>query len=317
MREVDEFKDEIELLFEEASREMIELPDELREMGQALLARCHPLRSGGKAKSISFLLPYWLQEETGAPIELCRDLSIGSVYVMLQYFILDDVMDGGDDRIQSSGVRKSLALAQMLGVMSRRRYARYFDPNSSIWSYERQYVEQWSSAVTREVLESVNPWDARQLAGKAAPIKLGAAGVLLWAGQTEQRITEVEEAIDLALAVLQLSDDWADRIEDLHESNRNSFLTIVKDKLADVVGDQLDERSVNRAIYHRGALVQLAEIAEHYRERMHQIPQASTRLLTYQGTIVQDLRETAERIQRAVDELASHGGLSQLVLTMK
>lgn len=315
MREVDDFKDEIELLFEEASREMIGLPYELREMGQALLARCHPLRRGGKAKSISFLLPYWLQEETGAPVELCRDLSVGSVYVMLQYFILDDVMDGGDDRIQSSGIREALALTQMLGVMSRQRYARYFDQESAIGAYERHVVGQWSSAVTREVIEAVNPRDARQLAGKAAPIKLGAAGVLLWAGKTDQRIAEVEEAIDLALAVLQLSDDWADRIEDLHEANRNSFLTIVKDKLADVAGDQLDEQSVKRAIYYRGAVERLAEIAEHYRERMQQIPQVPARLLSYQDTIVQDLRETAERIQRSVDELAMHGGMSQLVLT--
>jgi hypothetical protein len=316
MKEVDDFKDEIELLFDEASREMVELPDGLREMGQALLARCHPLRSGGKAKSISFLLPYWLQEETGAPIELCRDLSIGSVYVMLQYFILDDVMDGGGDRIQSAGIRKSLSLAQMLGVMSRGRYARYFAPNSLIWSYERQYVEQWSTAVTREALESVNPWDCRQLAGKAAPIKLGAAGVLLWAGQTEQRIAEVEEAVDLALAVLQLSDDWVDWMEDLPEANRNSFLTIVKEKLAGSTPLELDEQSVKRAIYHRGAVLQLAEIAEHYQGRMRQIPQALARLLTYQETIVQHLRETAERIKRAVDDLAAHGGMSQLVLTM-
>ncbi|GMK37800.1 hypothetical protein PCCS19_08540 [Paenibacillus sp. CCS19] len=317
MKEVDDFKDEIELLFQEASQEMMGLPDELRETGQALLARCNPLHSGGKAKSISFLLPYWLQEETGAPIELCRDLSIGSVYVMLQYFILDDVMDGGDDRIQSSGIRKSLALAQLLSVMSRQRYARYFEQDSVIGSYERHFVGQWSSAVTREVLEAVNPLDVGQLAGKAAPIKLGAAGVLLWAGQTEQRIAEVEEAIDLALAVLQLSDDWADRIEDLHEANRNSFLTIVKDKLADVAADTLDEPGVKRAIYHRGAVSQLAEIAEQYRDRLQRIPKVPVRLQTYQDTIVQDLRQTADRIERSVNELAAHGGLSQLVLNMK
>lgn len=314
MREVDEFREEIELLFEEASREMAELPEELREMGQAFLARCNPLHSGGKAKSISFLLPYWLQEETGAPVELCRDLSIGSLYVMLHYFMLDDVMDGGDGRIQSSGIRKSLALGQMLSVMVRKRYARYFGQESLIWSYERQYVEQWSSTVTREVLESVNPRDCRQLAGKAAPIKLGAAGVLLWSDQSAERIAEVEEAIDLALAVLQLSDDYADWLEDLPEAKRNSFLTIVKDKLA---GDPLDEQGVKRAIYHRGAVLQLAEIAEDYGDKMRRSSRAPARLLTYQGAIVQDLRGIADRIEQVVDGLAAGGGLSQLLSILK
>jgi hypothetical protein len=313
MREVDDFKDEIELLFEEASREMRELPIELREMGQALLARCNPMRSGGKAKSISFLLPHWLQKETGATVELCRDLSIGSVYVMLQYFILDDVMDGGDERIQSAGIRRSLALGQMLNVLARKRYAHYFAQDASIWDYERRYVEQWSSAVTREVLESVNPRDCRQLAGKAAPIKLGAAGVLLWSGQTAQRIAEVEEAIDLALAVLQLSDDYADWLEDLHEAKRSSFLTIVKERLADAATDSMDEPSVKRAIYHRGAVRQLAEIAEDYGEQMRRINQAPERLLTYQRAIVVDLRESADRIEQAVEGLAAQGGLSQLL----
>ncbi|PWW05159.1 hypothetical protein DFQ01_105143 [Paenibacillus cellulosilyticus] len=313
MREVDDFKDEIAYIFEEASRELEELPVELREMGLAFLKRCNPLNSGGQAKSISFLLPYWLKEETGAPIALCRDLSIGSVYVMLQYFILDDVMDGGDGRLQSAGIRRSLALAQMLSVLVRKRYSRYFAQDSLIWSYERRYVEQWSSAVTSEALESVDPRDCRQLAGKAAPIKLGAAGVLLWSGQTEQRIAEVEEAIDLALAVLQLSDDYADWLEDMQEESRNSFLTIVKEELAGEADGPLDEQAVKRAIYRRGAVIQLAEIAEAYGERMEQVNQAPQRLKTYQRAIVVNLRESATNVVQAVEGLATQGGFSQLL----
>ncbi|MBN2981337.1 hypothetical protein [Cohnella algarum] len=311
MNGIERFRDEIERVFEEASRELAELPAELRELGRALLLRSHPLRNGGGTNAISFLLPYWLQEEAGAPTELCHHLAVGNLYAMLHFFILDDAMDGGTGRFPS-GKRKSMALGQMLHVYFRRRYGRYFPLDSPLWTYERDYMEQWASAMNREGSSPADPRDFRQLAGKAAPVKLCAAGLLIGAGQ-EERIADMETAVDLALAVLQLSDDWTDWREDLDEPNRNAFLTLVREVLAGAAEGPLDERLVKRAIYRRRCLGRLADIAAGYGDRLRRIEGVPIHLAEFQLAVEQGLREEARKIDETVDELASGGGLTQIL----
>jgi hypothetical protein len=311
MNEIEGFRDEIARIFAEASQEMLELPVELRGIGQTLLSRSNPLQNGGGTNAISFLLPYWLQEETGAPDELCRDLAIGNLYAMLHFCVLDDAMDGGVGRV-TAGLRKSLALGQLLFGLFRQRYARYFPHGSSLWAYERKYMEQWASAVGQEALAPVDPQDCGQLAGKAAPVKLCAAGLLIWSGQL-QRIADMEEAIDLALAVLQLSDDWDDWREDLAESNRNAFLTLVRDKLAWPAENRLDERIVKQGIYRHRCLNQLADISTGYCERLRRMPSVPRGLAAFQSAIEQGLRADAQTIDEAVLGIASEGGLSHFL----
>lgn len=306
------YREEIDSIFTEALREIMELPAELRAVGRTLLSRSHPLQNGGGTNAVCYLLPYWLREETGVPIALCRDMAIGNLYAMLHYFVLDDAMDAGTERVPS-GLRRSLALGQLLSGMFRQRYASHFPDDASLWAYERKYAEQWASAVCREAGEPVHPHDCGQLAGKAAPVKLCAAGQLIWAGRPE-RIPEMEQAVDLALAVLQLSDDRADWREDLAEPNRNAMLTLVRDELALSAGDPLDERSVKRAIFRRGCLDQLAEIASGYLERMQALPNVPPGLAGFQRAIVQSLHTDAHQVRETLHKFATNGALSQILM---
>ncbi len=144
MHEIEYYRDELELIFAEASKEIARLPAGLSEKGQQLLALSHPLRNGGGANRISYLLPYWLREQTHSPIEVCRDIAVGNIYAMLHYFLLDDAMDGNGEN--PDAIRESLALGQLLDEMFKQRYRRLFPHDSILWSYYRKYLGEWASA---------------------------------------------------------------------------------------------------------------------------------------------------------------------------
>lgn len=309
MREWEDYREELELIFGEASEEIATLPAGLGERGQELLALSHPLRNGGRANGISYLLPYWMRELTNSPIELCRDLAIGNIYAMLRYFLLDDAMDGKEK--EPEGVRSSLVLGQLLEELFRQRYQRHFPHDSALWGCYRRYVGEWAASVRSEMANPIDPHDVGRLAGKAAPVKIGASGLLLHAGMPD-RIPDVEEAADLALAALQLSDDWADWKEDLSVPNGNAFLTIVRSVLPAFNG-ALDERSVRQAIYHHHAVGLLADVAESYAERLRRISCRPERLAAFADAVAEGMRKDARDIERSKQRLAEEGGFAHFM----
>jgi hypothetical protein len=301
-----DYREELELVFAEAARELGALPAGLGERARRLLERCNPLRNGGRANGIVYLLPYWMQEKTHDPIELCRDFAVGNVFMMLRFFLLDDAMDGIGAR--AAETRGSLALVPVLDELFLERYRRHYPNDSPLWSRYRAYLEQWASAVSTEGERPMDPRDANALAGKAAPVKIGACAMLLHAGAPE-RLAAAEEAVDLALAVLQLSDDRADWREDLPVANGSAFLSIVRERLP--AGERsLDETSVRRAIYHRGALDGLADVAERYVDRLTEMPDAPERLLAFARSISERMRKEAYETKAMTRQLAEDGGFS-------
>ncbi|MBO9598324.1 MAG: hypothetical protein J7559_10980 [Cohnella sp.] len=303
-----EYRDELELVFAEASRDMNELPPEFRERGQALLESSHPLRNGGRANRISYLLPYWMRELTNSPIELCRDMAVGNIHAMLRYFLLDDAMDGIERSREAT--RGSLALGQLLEELFRRRYGRHYPQDSELWDRYRQYVEEWALAVHSETESPIDPHDFLPLARKAAPVKLGATGLWLHAGMPD-RIPDTELAVDLALAVLQLSDDWEDWKEDLSEPNGNAFLSIARSRLPSVIGEALEERTVRTAIYHHHAADALASVAESYVERLRRVRSAPDQLIAFADSVAKGIRSDARRVEQYKRSLAEEGSFAQ------
>lgn len=310
MLELEAYRDELELIFGEASEEIARLPAGLRDSGQALLAGSHPLRGRRGANVISYLLPYWLGEQAGSSIELCRQLAVGNIYGMLHFFLLDDAMDGGV--LGRDGLRGSLALGQLLHGLFLERYRSGNPDPSPLWVHYRRYLDEWASAVSRETGTPMNPADPVQLAGKAAPVKLCAAALLVRAGQRE-RLPGWEQAVGLALAVLQLSDDWADWREDLAEPHCNAFLTIARDMLSLPAEAPLEEHAVKRAIYSLQGAARLAGIAEGYAERLRRMADVPARLAQFTDSMARGLRHQAEVIEESTSRLALGGGIGRLL----
>ncbi len=303
-----EYRDELELVFAEASEELRGLPLEFRERAQALLTASHPLRNGGRANRISYLLPYWMRELTNSPIELCRDLAVGNLFAMLRYFLLDDAMDGSE---RSRGtLRGSLALGQLLEERFRRRYGRHYPSDSELWDRYRKYVEEWATAVYSEMESPIDPNDFVRLARKAAPVKLGASGLLLHAGMRD-RIPDTERSVDLALAVLQLSDDWDDWKEDMSEPNGNAFLSVARSFLPSPAGQEWEERTVRTAIYHYHAVDALASIAESYVLQLRRLPGIPDPLIAFAYAVADGIRASALHVEQYKRSLAEEGAFAQ------
>ncbi|TFE19593.1 class 1 isoprenoid biosynthesis enzyme [Cohnella luojiensis] len=305
---LEDYENEIERIFEEAAAETAKFPAPLDELGFALLARLNPLRTNAGTNYISFLLPYWLREQTNSSGLMSRDLAVGNVFAMIHFFLLDDVMDEGTE-LHSLKVRSSLVLGQLYQTLFQQRYSSYFPSDSPLWKYYQGYIADWASAVSQEGKHAADPRDFRQLARKSAPVKLCAAGMLLISGQLD-RMAELEEAIDLVLATLQLSDDWTDWREDLAEEKGNAFLTLVRERLSLPSGQPLDERTVKQAIYRTDALDKLAEIVRDHGERLKKIAHVPASLIEFQETIAMGLRKDADSAEETTIKLASGGSLS-------
>ncbi|RED58149.1 hypothetical protein [Cohnella lupini] len=300
---------EIERIFSEAAEEIARFPSPLDESGLAILARCNPIGGGKGTNQISFLLPYWMREVTECRIETCRDLAVGNLFAMIHYFLMDDVMDHADTASVTAEPRLALALGQLLQTLFFRRYSIHFPADSPLWEHYRDYVSDWAVAVSQEGRTLANPRDPKGLARKSAPVKLCATGLLLLSGQPEA-IVLTEEAVDLVLATLQLSDDWMDWLEDLAEEGNNAFLTLVRQRLSLADEEPLDERKVKQSVYRGDSLRMLADIVKGHGERLRAIQNVPADLLSFQASIADGIVRDADRAEDATRLLVTGGGLS-------
>ncbi|MCD9020933.1 hypothetical protein [Cohnella silvisoli] len=305
MHWIDDFRTELAYVFAEAGTEIARFPYPLSEQGLFMLARFNPLNEGGSTNYISYLLPYWVREQTEVSPELCHDLAIGNIFAMLHYFILDDAIDKSAEA-SGENIRSSLVLGQLLHNLFYQRYYRHYPAESPIWQYYDKYIADWAAAVYHEGRAPANPFAARLLARKSSPVKLCAVGVLISANRQDQ-IERHEEAVDLALATLQLADDWADWVDDLVEQNSNAFLSLVKQQLSLDPEAQLDERTVKQAIYQSGCLDRLAEIAASNGSRLEEIPYVPQRLVDFHNSLAKGIRRDAQLAEETTRQIALGG----------
>lgn len=307
MHWIDDFRTELDNVFTEAAEEIVSFPYPLNERGLTMLARFNPLNEDGNTNYISYLLPFWMREQTDVSPELCHDLAIGNLFAMLHFFILDDAIDYSSE-VSGDSIRHSLVLGQLLHNLFYQRYYRHYSRESKIWHYYDKYFADWALAVYHEGKAPADPLAVQLLASKSSMVKLCVAGILLSA-KRQDLIQNYEEAITLTLATLQLADDWADWLEDLAEQNNNAFLSLVRLQLSLDPETTIDERIVKKAIYQYSCLERLAEIAGANSRCLEEIPSVPWRLVDFHNSIVEGIRRDA----RLADEMTSQialGGLS-------
>lgn len=283
-------------------------PEPLRTILRELIERADPSRTAGGSNYITYMLPVWAGEQAGAPASVCRDLAVGSVYMMLHYFLLDDVMDGEEMQLNS---KSALAASQLLHSLFLERYSRHSAMPPQLWSDYLRHTEAWGLAAAMEKIRRADPLDVPGLARKSAPVKIGASAVWLESGQKE-RILPAEQAVELALASLQLADDWADWREDLAsgEERSNAFLTLVRQELGLTEEQPLEDRMVSRAVYQDEVLERLAAIARSHRRSLSELPEAAPGLVWFQQEVLSGIEADARSARQTAMRLAVEGGFS-------
>ncbi|MGN7457192.1 hypothetical protein ACTHPH_20470 [Paenibacillus pasadenensis] len=293
-------------IFADAREGASACPEPLRGVLRQLIDRADPSAREGGSNFIAYLLPAWTGEQAGLPPAVGRELAVGSVYMMLHYLLLDDVMDGDEIGL---GPKEALAAGQLLHSLFLERYERAVPGSAELWSRYRAYAGEWAQAVSQEGRQRAEPQDAAALAAKSAPVKIGAAAVWLAAGRPE-RIADAEQATELALASLQLADDWADWRDDLAagEERSNAFLTLVRRMLDQPEEQPLAERLVRRAVYQEDAVERLAELVRGHRRELSDRHEAPSGLAGFHRAVLAGIEADVMSIRQTADGLALNGG---------
>lgn len=296
-----DYEDELREVFAEAGRRIALFPAPLDERGAAYLRQFHPLEKESAKNYICYLLPYWLKPLTKQNDVHCRQMALANVFVMLYFFIQDDLMD-----TPPAQWSEQLALANLLHVRLLEVYRPLFAADSPFWSYYRQYVTEWAAGVTSERGRDDFPDHPERLAHKASPVKLASTGLLLLGGRPEA-IPRVSELVDQVLITLQMADDRADWRDDLREGNANSLLSFIRGELGWGERRELDEREVRTSVYVRGSLQRFARLAEDRHRRLRNGETGAPHLLDFHEFVTNGLLSHAAETRRNKDLLLMGG----------
>ncbi|AZN41668.1 hypothetical protein [Paenibacillus albus] len=298
MRWRSDYEHELAHVFREAERLIDAYPEPLNDKGRKYLQAFNPLNPSSTKNHICYLLPFWMQPITELDTRYYRDLSLANVFVMLYFFIQDDLMDTAP-----SDWKEQLALGNLFHLSMLDLYRTLFDSSSPFWNHYRIYVTDWSMAVAYESPNvSLAP---AKLAQKAAPVKLASTGALLLAGRPELE-PAVSEAVDLVLATLQMSDDWADWEEDFDLHNANSLIGMIASEKA-TSPTLLTKTDIRNAIYLDGALSRYSQLTQANGEAFARLELSLPHLAAFQSLLADKLTEVSEQLRHTKKQLLGGG----------
>lgn len=294
-------KDNMDEVFAEAENLIRAFPEPLNRHGLAYFAKFDLRQEKSTKNYICYLLPYWMQEITHLPSDVVKRLSLANVFVMLHYFVVDDIMDS------AKGEHKDkLPLANLFQMQYQMVYRALFSSHSPFWHYYETYVLEWAGAVAGELSGDYFHTDKRKVAWKASPVKNASTGALLLAGQAEL-IPVVTGAVEQVLVTLQMLDDWTDWEEDLDEGSYNCLVAWLRGSEMRIESDSLTSEWVKQQIYVCDGLEGYSEVAVRHHEELLALELPMKELQLFHFSLVDSLRVTAKEIQEKRNHLLNGG----------
>ncbi|GGF83579.1 hypothetical protein GCM10010912_30940 [Paenibacillus albidus] len=296
------YEKDLRLVFQDCSRIISGFPEPLDMAGHSYLDHFNVFCTGSRNNYICYLLPFWMQEGCSLTIENTRQMSVGNVFLMLYFFIQDDLMD-------SLGPNSSdkLPLANLLYIEFLNIYRALFPYPSTFWTYFNRYIAEWADSVTNERTSDYFLNDPMKIARKASPLKLSSTAALLLSGQSSL-VTPAETMLDHVLLTLQMLDDYEDWEEDLSIGNANNcLLSLVRSRLA-ITHEELTAEKVKDFIYTADGLAEYAARAQDNHNRLPDCRLMAPRLTAFHSGMIRNLQQIAAEITRE-KLLLQHGGL--------
>ncbi|EPY05093.1 hypothetical protein PAALTS15_22003 [Paenibacillus alvei TS-15] len=297
------FRSEIEQVFQEAEDIIESFPAPLNAAGLRYIEKFNPSNDQSTNNYICYCLPYWMQDMTGLSTTHCRRLALAGIFVMLYYFIQDDVMDNDCDNPTEQLALGNLCYIELLDI-----YRQLFPPQSPFWDSYRQYTLEWVHGVTSEREQDVFMTDRLKIAHKAAPVKLASSGAL-YLTDMEGKLQQVTETVDTVLICLQMNDDWADWQTDLQDGSYNCLLAWIRSIKQIQTNEPLTEQFVRHAITVSDVLHSFGEEALQLQTKLDAMPEAAPHLIEFSRSLVESLFEESDRIRQHREALMM-GGLS-------
>lgn len=278
-------------VFAEAEGIISAFPAPLDHLGLAYLATFDGRKEESTKNYICYLLPYWMKGISELPPESMNKLSLANVFVMLYYFIQDDIMDS------AKGEHKDkLPLANLFHMQFLSIYREMFPAGSPFWSYYETYVTEWSEAVSNEQQSDYFHHDIGKVAKKASPVKNASTGALLLTNQAHL-IPVVTAAVEQTLITLQMLDDWADWEEDLEEGSYNCLLASMRKHMQLSMDSTITPEMVKQQLYVHDFLDFYGQIATTHHEQLLDLKISMTQMINFHDSLVQNIQKVALEIK--------------------
>lgn len=302
------YEDELRVVFEENRRVIAAFPEPLNARGLAYLDQFNVFHPDSHKNYICYLLPFWLQDPCGLSPELARRMSAGNVFLMLYFFLQDDLMDSPE-----ASAAQALPLANLLYVEFLATYLPLFPADSPFWSCFSRYIREWADSVSGEAGSDYFLNDRIRISHKASPLKLCSTAALLLSGQTSSTY-EAEEMIHTVLLTLQMLDDYEDWQQDLEDGSYNCLLSLARSCAGSAAGERLTEAAVKNFIYVTGGLAGYAATAQANHLMLKEATLQLPLLVSFHLVLVQNLQQIAAAIE-AQKQLLLGGGLDYWLST--
>lgn len=288
-------------VFAEAERIVSVFPAPLDQLGLTYLATFDGRKEDSTKNYICYLLPYWMKDISELPPASMNKLSLANVFVMLYYFIQDDIMDS------AKGEHKDkLPLANLFHMQFLSIYREMFPAGSPFWSYYETYITEWAEAVSNEQQSDYFHHDIGKVAKKASPVKNASTGALLLANQAHL-IPVVTAAVEQTLITLQMLDDRADWEEDLEEGSYNCLLASLRKHLQLSTDSTVSPEMVKQQLYVHDFLDMYGQIANTHHEQLLGLQISMTQMINFHDSLVQNIQKVALEIKENRKMLALGG----------
>jgi hypothetical protein len=296
-----EHEEDLKWVFAKSEAIIARFPSPINQLGLEYLEKFHVFREDSAKNYVCYLLPFWLKDIAPVEISAVKRLALANVFVMLYFFIQDDLMDSSNPQPSVQLPLGNLFYLEFLNI-----YRDYFPSDSPFWTYFNIYITEWSESVTNERERNFFLNDLKRTALKASPVKLASTGVCLLIGQTNL-ISQVTDAVDHTLVTLQMVDDWADWQEDLEEGAYNGLLAMITSELQLSESIELTEEQVKKALFVQGSLNRYTEIARTNGQHLMSIGINAPHLLSFNQHLLNTLIEGAASIEKQKQRLAMGG----------
>ncbi|MGG1519585.1 class 1 isoprenoid biosynthesis enzyme [Paenibacillus oryzisoli] len=288
-------------VFEAVTERVRQYPAPLDQLGLSYAAKFDVGQEGSSKNYVCYLLPYWMEDVGELSSETQDKLAIANIFIMLYYFIQDDIMDSSKGEH-----REKLPLANLFQMDYMAIYRELFPAFSPFWSYYETYVCEWADSVTNEGSRDDFFDDKLRIARKASPVKNASTGALLLTGQAHL-IPEVTAAVELSLVTLQMLDDYADWEEDLEEGSYNCLLASIRRKLNFSRIDTLTVEAVKHELYVLDHADVYSEIAAAHHENLHHMSIHMDQLYEFHESLVRNLQNISQEIKEQRKQLLLGG----------
>ncbi|WP_405107512.1 hypothetical protein MHH28_27370 [Paenibacillus sp. FSL K6-1217] len=302
------YEDELRVVFEESRRVISAFPEPLNARGLSYLNQFNVFHPDSHKNYICYLLPFWLQDSCSLSPELARRMSAGNIFLMLYFFLQDDLMDSPE-----ASAAQTLPLANLLYVEFLATCLPLFPADSPFWPCFSRYIREWADSVNGEAGSDYFLNDRIRISHKASPLKLSSTAALLLSGQSSS-IPEAEEMIHTVLLTLQLLDDYEDWEQDLEDGSYNCLLSLARSSTGIAAGEPLTEAAVKNFIYVSGGLADYAATAQANHLKLLEAALELPLLVSFHLVLVQNLQQIAETIE-AQKQILLGGGLDYWLST--